>query len=220
MDNVVENVENDKTKAFPSQVEAVLCSYYPDIQCGLNFNNPFELLVATILSAQCTDRKVNQVSVTLFAHYPDAAAMAAAPLARLEAILKPTGFFRHKAKHLKLMSQKLINEHNGQVPADFGALLDLPGVGCKTANVVLGNAFNIQWGMVVDTHVKRISYRLGWTQHSDPLKVEADICRLLPDSNWILLSHRLIALGREFCRARQPLCSSCILCKLCPQNIH
>lgn len=190
---------------------------YPGAECALNYRSPWELLVATILSAQCTDVRVNQVTPALFARFPTPGAMAAADPAELEELIRSTGFFRNKAKSLLGCAAAIKREHGGRVPAEREALTALPGVGRKTANVVLGNAFGIP-GMVVDTHVKRIAFRLGWTDQSDPVKIEQDLCALLPETKWTEAGHLLIHHGRALCKAPTPLCSGCPLLELCPRK--
>jgi endonuclease-3 len=190
---------------------------YPDAHCALNFTSPLELLVATILSAQCTDTRVNIVTKELFRKYRDARAYATAGLPDLERVIQSTGFFRNKAKSISAACGKLIAEHGGQVPHDLDAMVALPGVGRKTANVVLGTAFGIPSGVVVDTHVARLSKRLGLTKHTDPVKIERDLVALLPKREWIDYSHRLIAHGRRICVARKPKCEICPLADVCPR---
>ena len=189
---------------------------YPDAHCALNFKTPWELLVATILSAQCTDVRVNQVTPKLFRTYPDPQAMATARISELEGLIHSTGFFRNKARSLKETARILVEQENGVVPNRLPQLTALPGVGRKTANVILGNAFGIP-GMVVDTHVKRLSRRFGWTRHQDPEKIEKDLCRQLPPERWILAGHLMIAHGRVVCRAPVPHCSQCPLLPECPR---
>jgi endonuclease III len=194
-----------------------LARMYPDAKCALNFRNAFELLVATILSAQCTDEVVNRVTPALFKRYPNAQALAKADQAELEELIRPTGFFRTKAKNLIAMAKGLVERHGGKVPRDLDALIALPGVGRKTANVVLGTAYGIPSGIVVDTHVKRIVYRLGLTRHTDPGKIEQELMNLLDQKEWIMFSHRLITHGRRVCTARNPKCSECALDPICPK---
>jgi endonuclease-3 len=189
---------------------------YPDSRCALDHVNALELLVATILSAQCTDKRVNEVTPALFRRYPTASAYAAAPLPELEEMVRPTGFFRNKARALKGLGQALVAEHGGRVPSAMEALRALPGVGRKTANVVLGNAFGKNEGVVVDTHVGRLSRRLGLSFQDDPEKVERDLMALLPQDSWTLWSHLLIDHGRKTCLARKPRCGDCVLADLCP----
>ncbi len=183
---------------------------------ALDHRSPFELIVATILSAQCTDTRVNQVTPQLFARYPDARALALADPAELEAVIRSTGFFRSKAKNLIGMAQTLVAQHDGAVPAELEALTRLAGVGRKTAHVVLGTAFGIPSGVVVDTHVKRLAFRLGLTEQTDPERIEADLEALVPRKEWINLSHRLIHHGRAVCKAQRPRCSACPLASFCP----
>lgn len=192
--------------------------YYPDAHCALDHDNALELLVATILSAQCTDERVNQVTKSLFQHYRTAHDYADADLAELEREVKSTGFFRSKAKSIKGSGARLVAEHGGQVPADLAALTALPGVGRKTANVVLGNAFGVAVGIVVDTHVKRLAYRLGLTSAKTPEKVEADLLALVDKRDWINFSHWLIFHGRRICKARKPQCEICPLEGECPKR--
>ena len=193
-----------------------LCAAYPDARCALDHRNAFELIVATILSAQCTDVRVNLVTPTLFAKYPDAFALSRAKQEDVEEIIKSTGFFRNKAKSLIGMAQALVAAHKGKVPRTMDELRVLPGVGRKTANVVLGNAFNINEGVTVDTHVTRLSLLLGLTRHEDPLKIEQDLMHLFPRNDWALLSHLLIFHGRQVCVARRPRCGECVVADLCP----
>lgn len=202
-----------------AQAEAVwaeLSALYPDAHCELDHRNAYELLAATILSAQCTDKRVNLVTPALFAAYPTATALAAARQEDVERIVQSTGFFRSKAKNLIGMAGALVDRHGGEVPADMDALTPLPGVGRKTANVVLGNAFDINVGVVVDTHVGRIAKRLGLTSHDDPVKVERDLMGLFPRDDWTMVSHRFIWHGRRLCDARAPKCGACPLAARCP----
>lgn len=191
---------------------------YPDAHCELDFQSPFQLLAATILSAQCTDKNVNRATPALFARYPDAAALAKARSADVEALIKTLGLFRAKSRSLIGMAQGLMKKHGGQVPQEREALVALPGVGRKTANVVLSNAFGLP-GLAVDTHVLRLGERLGWLKTKDPVKAEARLCGLLPPKDWGQLSHRLIWHGRRVCGARKPDCGSCVLRDLCPSAI-
>jgi endonuclease-3 len=193
-----------------------LLSEYPDAHCELDYRTPFELLCATILSAQCTDVRVNMVTPHLFARYPDPAALAAATLADVEDIVRTTGFFRAKAKSLVGMAQQLVNNHDHRVPQSIAELVQLPGVGRKTANVILGNAFDINEGIVVDTHVQRLSRRLGLTREADPVGIEHALMPLFPRERWAVLSHLLIWHGRRVCFARKPNCASCGLASVCP----
>lgn len=189
---------------------------YPEAHCALVHGNPWQLLVATILSAQCTDVRVNQVTPKLFARFPDAAALADADPAELEALIRATGFFRNKAKNLLGCAAALVREHDGQVPREMRSLVALPGVGRKTANVVLGNAFGVP-GMVVDTHVGRIARRLGWVTARTPEGIEEQLCRLLPAERWTQAAHVLIFHGRQCCRAQTAWCSACPVVDRCPQ---
>jgi endonuclease-3 len=193
-----------------------LLTRYPDAHCALDFKNAFELLCATILSAQCTDKRVNMVTPALFARFPDAAALASASPAEVEEIIRSTGFFRSKAKSLIGMATGLMERHGGEVPADMNALTALPGVGRKTANVILGNAFNRNDGIVVDTHVTRVSNRLALTSESDAVKIEQALVPLFPREHWTMLSHLLIEHGRQVCDARKPRCGDCMLSDVCP----
>jgi len=195
---------------------AAFAKVYPEAHCELGFSSPLELLVATILSAQCTDKRVNMVTPALFKKYPNARAYAEAPQAELEKQIQSTGFFRSKAKNLRSMAADLVSKHGGKVPATMDDLTALAGVGRKTANVVLGNAFAISEGVVVDTHVRRLSRRLGLTRHTDPAKIEADLMKLIPRSQWAVFSHWLIWHGRRRCFARKPDCDSCEVQHLCP----
>jgi endonuclease-3 len=189
---------------------------YPDAHCALEHQTPFELLVATILSAQCTDVRVNMVTPALFARFPTATALAAASQGEVEALIRSTGFFRNKAKNLIAMAQALVERHGAEVPASMDELRVLPGVGRKTANVVLGNAFGRNDGITVDTHVTRLTGLLGLTCHTDPLKIEQDLMAVVPRKDWTLVSHLLIHHGRAVCVARRPRCGECVLRDVCP----
>lgn len=189
---------------------------YPDADCALAHRNAFELLIATILSAQCTDARVNQVTPVLFGRFPTAAALAAAPVLEVETIVRSTGFFRQKAKSLVATARLLVERHGGEVPRSFDALLEMRGVARKTANVVMGTAFGEATGVVVDTHVRRLSNRLGLTRESDPVKIERDLLKRLPRKDWIWYSHALISHGRAVCKAQSPRCPECVLRKVCP----
>jgi len=193
----------------------ILGETYPDAHCELDFETPLQLLVATILSAQCTDVRVNMVTPQVFAAYPTAAELASADRDELEKMILSTGFFRAKAKSLQQMSARLVADHGGEVPGRLTDLVTLPGVGRKTANVVLGNAFGVP-GITVDTHFGRLSRRFGWTTAEDPDKVEAEVGALFPKSEWTMLSHRMIWHGRRICHARTPACGACPLADLCP----
>jgi endonuclease-3 len=189
---------------------------YPDAHCELDHQDPYQLLVATILSAQCTDARVNQVTPALFARYPDPQSLAAARQEDVEELIRSTGFFRNKAKSLIGMARAVVADHRGEIPATMEALRPLPGVGRKTANVILGNAFGINAGVTVDTHVKRLSGLMRLTRESDPEKVERDLMALVPRDDWALLSHLLIWHGRRVCIANRPKCQACVLCDACP----
>jgi endonuclease-3 len=192
----------------------ILEQHYGDAHVTLDFANPLELLVATVLSAQCTDVKVNQVTPPVFKKYPTAAAYAAAPLADLEAAFHPTGFFRQKAKSIQGICRALVEHHRGQVPSSLEELVKLPGVGRKTANVILGNAFGIT-GITVDTHLGRVAQRLGLTQNQDPVKIEFDLMPLVPQERWTKFSHKMIWHGRRICTAKKPQCPVCPLLPYC-----
>jgi len=194
----------------------LLKEMYPAAKCSLDYRNPLQLLMATILSAQCTDERVNKVTPELFKKYRTAQALAAANQDELEKEIQSTGFFRNKAKSLRGMAAAIVEQHQGQVPQTMKELTHLPGVGRKTANVVLGNAFNIAEGVVVDTHVARVSARLGLTKETDPVKIEEDLVQVVPPQEWTLFSHLLIFHGREICQARRPKCSMCPLLPHCP----
>ncbi|UUO04851.1 endonuclease III [Blastopirellula sp. J2-11] len=209
------SLANRKKQA--QRVVKQLATDYPIAECALNYETPYQLLIATILSAQCTDIRVNMVTQELFAKYPTAEDIAALPIAKIEKLVQSTGFFRNKAKNIKAASQKLMDEYDGQVPADLDALVALPGVGRKTANVVLGTAFGIPTGVVVDTHVGRLSRRMGLTAQADAVKVEAELIQLLPQKEWIQFSHRMIHHGRAICDARKPKCDQCHFANFCPQ---
>jgi endonuclease-3 len=199
------------------QIIVGLQQAYPNAHCELNYSNPLELLVATILSAQCTDKRVNLVTADLFRQYSSAADYAKAGRADLERAIQTAGFFRNKAKNIQACCQVLVEKHQGEVPRSLEQLVGLAGVGRKTANVVLGNAFGINSGVVVDTHVGRLSFRLGLTRQRDPVKVEQDLATLVPQEQWTLFSHWLIWHGRRRCFARRPDCSGCEIRALCPQ---
>jgi endonuclease-3 len=195
-----------------------LIAAYPDARCALDHRSPYELLCATILSAQCTDVRVNLVTPALFERYPTPAALARAVPADVEAIIKSTGFFRNKTKSLIGMAQALVADHGGEVPRTMEELRVLPGVGRKTANVILGNAYGINEGITVDTHVTRLSRLLGLTRHEDPAKIEQDLMPLFPRDHWALVSHLLIFHGRQVCIARRPRCGECVLSDICPSS--
>jgi endonuclease-3 len=191
---------------------------YPEAETALTHSNPFELAVATILSAQCTDERVNKVTPELFRRYPDAQALAAAPLEALEEVIHSTGFFRSKARNLVGMARALLEDHGGELPRTLAELTKLPGIGRKTGNVILGNAFGIDEGVVVDTHVKRLSGRMGFTRETSPEKVERDLMEVFPRERWTLLAHLMIFHGRERCPARKPRCGECVVAHLCPSS--
>ncbi|TCJ15249.1 endonuclease III [Rubrobacter taiwanensis] len=192
---------------------------YPEAKTELNWSSPLELLVATILSAQCTDVRVNRVTETLFRKYRSAEDYAQASPGELEEDIRPTGFYRNKAKAIRGMAQAILTEHGGEVPRSMEELVALPGVGRKTANVVLGNAFGVDEGIVVDTHVRRVAQRLGLTGHSDPEKIERDLMQSVPREEWTVFSHLLIFHGRRVCKARRPLCEDCVLNDICPSSL-
>jgi endonuclease-3 len=193
-----------------------LDEHFPAAECALRHVNPFELLVATILSAQCTDERVNNVTPLLFERFPDAAALAEADPEELQEIIRSTGFFRNKARSLLGASNKIVEDFDGELPSTMDELLTLPGVARKTANVVLGTGFGIASGVVVDTHVKRISNRLGFTGEKDPVKIERDLMRAVPKEKWIAVAHQLIHFGRQICKSQRPRCNECFLVDLCP----
>ena len=201
------------------KIIASLAGAYPTAHCELNFSNPLELLVATILSAQCTDKRVNIVTAELFKKFRRASDYAEAPLAEIEWFIRTTGFFRNKAKNIQACCRKLVELHGGEVPRTMEELIHLDGVGRKTANVVLGNVFNINVGVVVDTHVGRLSLRLGLTREANPEKVEQDLMKLVPREQWTLFSHWLIWHGRRRCSARKPDCAACEIRALCPTGL-
>ena len=210
----------ETTSAKAARVKKIIAGLkktYPTAHCELNHSNPLELLIATILSAQCTDKRVNLVTSNLFKKYPSATAYATAPTAELEEDIKTTGFFRNKAKSIKACCQALIEHHSGNVPRTMEDLIKLGGVGRKTANVVLGNAFNINVGVVVDTHVARLSQRLGLTKETTAEKIEQELMKLVPRDQWTMFSHWLIWHGRRRCFARGPDCPHCEIQALCPQ---
>jgi len=199
------------------QVAAKLKADYPDVTCALAHRNPFQLLIATILSAQCTDKQVNRVTPELFKQYPTAAHFAQAPITAIEGAIHSTGFFHNKARNIKACCVALIDQYQGEVPRDLDALTALPGIGRKTANVVLGTAFGLATGIVVDTHVGRICRRLGLTDEKDAVKVEKDLMQVIPKAEWIDFSHRLIHHGRRICSSRKPLCDQCSMRHICPK---
>jgi endonuclease-3 len=210
-------MSDHRTRA--KEVNARLKKRYPHAKCSLDFTTPFELLIATILSAQSTDVRVNIVTKSLFRKYPSPAAFASASQVEMETDVKQTGFFRNKAKAVIACARAIVENHGGEVPRTMDELTALPGVGRKTANVVLGNAFHTPAGIVVDTHVTRVSGRLGLTQNADAVKIEEDLMPLLPRSEWTAFSHRLIYHGRETCIARKPKCAECVLNDICPSAL-
>jgi endonuclease-3 len=197
------------------RIDRILTEVFPDAHVELDYTTPLQLLVATVLAAQSTDKKINEVTPALFHAYPDAASYAGADRAALEVMLRPTGFFRAKTNSLILLGQALVERYDGHVPATLNQLVTLPGVGRKTANVVLGNVFGIP-GVVVDTHVNRLSHRFGWTAEDDPVKVERDICALIEKKAWTGMSNRVTWHGRRICHAKKPACGACPIAKLCP----
>jgi len=195
---------------------ARLKQLYPNATCTLDYETPVQLLVATILSAQCTDERVNKVTPELFARFPDALAIAQAPRTEIESLIRSTGFYRNKAKNIQAACEMIVSEFEGKVPDTMQEILKLPGVARKTGNVVLAHVYGVNAGVTVDTHVKRLSLRLGLTEHTDPKRIEKDLMALLPQPDWENWSIRLIYHGRAVCKARQPLCESCSLADLCP----
>ncbi len=192
-----------------------LCKTYPEIYCELNFANPLQLVIATVLSARCTDKRVNLVTARLFKKYKNVRAYAKAPIEEIEEIIYPTGFYHAKARHIRGLAEKVITDFGGEVPSTLEELITLPGVGRKTANVVLGHAFDTP-GITVDTHFGRLSRRFGWTQSLDPVKVEYEVGELIPQAEWTNLSQRMIWHGRRVCHSRKPACGACTLAKICP----
>ena len=199
-----------------SEIYDILLAQHPTAHCELDHENPYQLTAATILSAQCTDKRVNMVTPALFEAYPHAAALSVAEPEHVEELIRTTGFFRSKTRSLIGMASAVVDRHGGEIPSTMDELVKLPGVGRKTANVVLGNAFGINEGVVVDTHVARISLRLGLTKEKDPVKIEQDLMKLFPKENWTMLSHLMIFHGRRICVARKPKCEVCPLVELCP----
>ena len=192
-----------------------LSKLYPNVRCELNFKNPLQLLIATVLSAQCTDKRVNAVTPALFKRYKSVEDFAGANLRELQGLIKSTGFYRAKAKNIKCLSAKILKDYEGEVPRKLEELVKLPGVGRKTANVVLGHAFNTP-GITVDTHFGRLSRRFGWTKETDPVKVEFEVMELIPEKEWTNLSQRMIWHGRRVCHSRRPACAACPIASLCP----
>jgi endonuclease-3 len=204
-----------RKKARAKAIYRILTKNYPNVRCELVYKNPYQLLVATVLSAQCTDKRVNQTTPALFKKYNSIKKMAAADIKDLQQLVKSTGFYRAKARNIKNLSQKILTDFNGKVPSNIEDLVTLPGVGRKTANVVLGHGFNIP-GITVDTHFGRLSRRFGWSDQKDPVKVEFEVAKLIPQSQWTNLSQRLIWHGRRVCHSRRPACGACVIAKLCP----
>jgi endonuclease-3 len=214
--SLVPVIKNKKERT--AEIIRRLRKAYPDAHCALNHTNSFELLIATILSAQCTDRRVNIVTADLFRKYRGPKDFADASQAELENDIRSTGFFRNKAKNIKATSERLLNEYGGKVPESIDDLLTLPGVARKTANVVMGNAFGVASGVVVDTHVSRLSQRLGLTTSKTPEKIELDLQKLVPKEDWVMFPHWLIFHGRQICIARKPKCLECVLADICPSR--
>jgi endonuclease-3 len=208
--------KHDEVRSRARRLVKLLAKEYPDARCALHHEDALQLLVATILSAQCTDARVNMVTPALFARYPDARSYAACDVHELEQAIQSTGFFRNKARNIMACCQQLVERHAGKVPATMEELIQLPGVGRKTANVILGTAFATP-GITVDTHVQRLSHRLGLSTRRDANKIERDLMELFPAKEWTMLSHRLIFHGRQVCHARKPRCSACVLARLCPR---
>ncbi len=206
----------DRARGIARGIARGLARQYPDAHCALHHDNAVQLLIATILSAQCTDVRVNLVTPALFARYPDARAFAEADQGELETAIQSTGFFRNKAKNIIACCKQVVDKHGGEVPGTMEELVHLPGIGRKTANVILGNAFDVP-GITVDTHVQRLSRRMGLTKHADPEKIERDLMELVPSKDWTLFSHRMIFHGRQVCHARRPKCDQCVLAELCPK---
>jgi endonuclease-3 len=217
--SIIRKLAAKKQRAL--EILILLKRLYPDATCSLSYRTPVQLLVATILSAQCTDDRVNQVTPALFSRFPDAFSLASADLEELENLVRSTGFYRNKAKNIKAACQTIVEEFGGEVPKQMEKLVSLPGVARKTANVVLAHAYGIIQGVTVDTHVKRLSKRLGLTEQTDPVKIERDLMKLLPQPEWENWSIRLIYHGRAVCQARKPRCRECLLARLCPsaQNL-
>ena len=212
----VPRLRGEALRAHALEIQRRLAATYPDAHCELTYRNPFELAVATVLSAQCTDARVNMVTPELFRRWPTPQALAQASLEAIEAVIKSTGFYRNKAKSILGLAQQVVAEHGGEIPAEMDALVRLPGIGRKTANVVLGNAFGQNEGIVVDTHVARLSARFGFTRETDPVKIEQALIPLFPRESWTQLSHLMIWHGRRTCAALRPRCGDCVLVDCCP----
>ncbi|MGD9127998.1 MAG: endonuclease III [Planctomycetia bacterium] len=206
-------------KRHAAKLHRRLIKKYPSVKCSLDFGNPIQLLVATILSAQCTDKRVNIVTKDLFRRFRTAADFALVSQEELEEAIRSTGFFRNKAQNIRECCRELVENHKGKLPRDLETLVGLPGVGRKTANVVLGTAYGIASGVVVDTHVSRLSRRMGLTSEKNPTKIERELMAVLPREEWIDFSHRLVRLGREYCMARKPDCKACPVKDVCPKNL-
>ncbi len=212
----VPRLRGEALRAHALEIQRRLAATYPNAHCELTYRNPFELAVATVLSAQCTDARVNMVTPALFRRWPTPQALAQASLEAIEAVIKSTGFYRNKAKSILGLAQQVVAEHGGEIPAEMDALVRLPGIGRKTANVVLGNAFGQNEGIVVDTHVARLSARFGFTRETDPVKIEQALIPLFPRESWTQLSHLMIWHGRRTCAALRPRCGDCVLADCCP----
>jgi endonuclease III len=208
---------NNPLRSQANRVRRALEKLYPDAHCALHFRTPLELLIATVLSAQCTDQRVNMVTPALFARYPTAHDYATADPKELERMIQSTGFFRNKARNIIQCCQQIVEHHGGEVPRTMAELVVLPGVGRKTANVILGNAFGVP-GIPVDTHVTRLSQRMGLTVHTDPVKIESDLMELVPKKDWTMFGHQMIFHGRQVCHARKPDCVTCTLASFCPKK--
>lgn len=209
-------LRGDALRAHAREIQRRLALEYPDAHCELDHRNAFELAVATVLSAQCTDKRVNMVTPELFRRWPDADALAAAPIGEIEEVIRSTGFFRNKAKSIQGLARLLVAEHGGEIPSTMDELVLLPGIGRKTANVVLGNAFGMNEGVVVDTHVARLSARFGLTKETDAVRIERALMPLFERETWAQLSHLMIWHGRRTCDARKPKCNDCVLVDICP----
>jgi endonuclease-3 len=212
----VPRLRGEALRAHALEIQRRLAATYPDAHCELTYRNPFELAVATVLSAQCTDARVNMVTPELFRRWPTPEALAQASLEAIEAVIKSTGFYRNKAKSILGLAQQVVGQHGGEIPAEMDALVRLPGIGRKTANVVLGNAFDRNEGIVVDTHVARLSARFGFTRETDPVKIEQALIPLFPRESWTQLSHLMIWHGRRTCAALRPRCGDCVLADCFP----